>query len=163
MKIKWSMHTHRHTHPKTNCVLYNHAWEGWGGKKRIPRPIAISRETEAPGRASLPWSPPSKVSGVPFCPRPVLPPALCMRSRRSGQRSSVLGAAGVCGERGVPEPLSLDLYEPATGETQCSPVRSRQDVSPVRDDELLLDLAGELPAGFGTVHLCFHTPDGNVL
>lgn len=32
------------------------------------------------------------------------------------------------------------------GATERSPVRSRQDVSPVGDDELLLDLAGELPA-----------------
>lgn len=57
------------------------------------------------------------------------------------------------GGRGVPErlglvgtTLSLGLHEAATGETQRSPVRSRKNVSPVRDDELLLDLAGELPA-----------------
>lgn len=57
------------------------------------------------------------------------------------------------GGRGVPErlrlvgtTLSLGLHEASTGETQRSPVRSRKDVSPVRDDELLLDLAGELPA-----------------
>lgn len=35
---------------------------------------------------------------------------------------------------------------PTEGEAQRSPVRSAQDVSPVRDDELVLDLAGELPA-----------------
>lgn len=57
------------------------------------------------------------------------------------------------GVRGVPEPLrlvgtmlSLGLPDASTGETQRSPVRSRKDVSPVRDDELLLDLAGELSA-----------------
>ena len=126
-------------------------------------PIAMQRETKALGSVSLPGIPPRKDPDFPLSPRRVLSPALCrwwvpssLRSCWWGHGPEQLGL--LCTK------LSLGLLEaPTEGGTQRSPVRSTQDVSPVRDDELLPDLAGELSAWLGTVHLSFHAPDGDVL